>query len=433
MDTRTRSTVLVVLGVVLLASTLAVSALVTPDRSVDTGEDETLRTLVGIQGGGPGWHDHGSVALFEGTDLAWESGGTDSYFDVTMLDNGSVTAGFMQAGYDDCGPYDSPCTHTGFRVIDPGSESDPDPEIVSEYSFPVRTPTNSELHDVERLGDGEYLVTDMEHERLAVVEDGEVVWEWRGEEFYDAPDDPTRTDWLHFNDVDVVGDGRYLVSVRNANQILVVERGEGVVEVINEDDGGDDDSCTRNNQLRDTDGDGDVRCGDPEVLDHQHNPQWLGEGAVLVADSDNNRIVELHLNESTDEWEVAWELDTVGGIALDWPRDADRLDNGNTLVTDTLNKRVVEVDRNGTVVWSATTDQIPYEADRLPEGERPTGERYGTVNTADADRIPVLDPAVSLLRGAVPALPYWFTGVQLGLSLVSLGLVGGGGYLRWRA
>jgi hypothetical protein len=102
-------------------------------------------------------------------------------------------------------------------------------------------------------------------------------------------------------------------------------------------------------------------------------------------------------------------------------------------VTDTLNKRVVEVDRNGTVVWSTSIDQIPYEAERLPEGERATGERYGDVNTADADRIPVLDPAVSLARGAVPSLPYWFAGLQLGLVLVALGFVGTGGYLRWRA
>ncbi|WP_132057871.1 aryl-sulfate sulfotransferase [Halorussus amylolyticus] len=428
MDSQMRGTVLAVLGVVLLASTLTVSAVVTPDRSVDTTDDEQRQTLVGVQGGGPGWHDHGSVSLFEGTDSVWRSGDTDSYFDVTMLDNGSVMAGFMQGGYDDCGPYESPCTRTGFRIIDP----DPEPETVFEYSYPVRTPTNSEVHDVERVGDGEFLVTDMEHERLVIVKNGEEVWEWNAESFYDAPDDPTKTDWLHINDVDVISENRYLVSLRNANQVLVVERGEGVVEVINEDDGGDDSSCTRDNQLSDTDGDGDVRCGDPDVMDHQHNPQWLGEGAVLVADSDNNRVVELHRNDD-DEWEVAWELDSAGGIPFDWPRDADRLENGNTLVTDTLNKRVLEVDENGTVVHSITTDHIPYEAERLPEGERPTGERYGTINTQSADRLPVLDPAVSLLRGAIPGLPYWYAGLQLGLTLVSLGLVGTGGYLRWRA
>ncbi len=415
-----------VLGVALLASTLTVSALVAPDRSVDAGsENQTRETLVGVQGGGPGWHDHGSVELFEGDDVAWRAGDTDSYFDVTMLDNGSVMAGFMQGGYEDCGPYESPCTRTGFRVIDP----EPSPEVVTERSFPVRSPTNSEVHDVERVGDGQFLMTDMENERIAIIEDGETVWEWRGESFYDAPDDPTTTDWLHINDVDAIDEGRYLVSVRNANQILVVERGEGVVEVVNEDDG-DDSSCTQSNQLRDADGDGDVRCGDPDVLYHQHNPQWLGDGAILVADSDNNRVVELHRNASTDEWEVAWELDSAGGIPFDWPRDADRLANGHTLVTDTLNKRLVEVDENGTVLWSAPVDRIPYEAERLPEGERPTGERYGEVNTATAARLPVLDPAVSLARGAVPGLPYWFAGLQLGLSLVAVALVGGGGYLR---
>jgi hypothetical protein len=98
---------------------------------------------------------------------------------------------------------------------------------------------------------------------------------------------------LHINDVDVIGEDRYLVSVRNANQLLIIERGRGVVEVINEDDDRNDASCRGSGQLRDTDGDRDVRCGDPSILDHQHNPQYLEEGAILAADSENDRVVEL--------------------------------------------------------------------------------------------------------------------------------------------
>ncbi|MFC6737547.1 aryl-sulfate sulfotransferase, partial [Halolamina salina] len=243
-----------------------------PDASV-AGTDGERQTLVGIQGGGPGWHQYGSVAMYEGSSVAWRMDDTDSYFDVTQLDNGSVMAGFMDGGYEDCGPYESPCTHTGFRILDPDTES-----IEYEYSFPVRSSGNSEVHDVEKLGGGEYLLSDMEHERLLIVRDGEPVWQWNASSYYDAPADPTRVDWLHINDVDVVGEGQFLVSIRNANQILVVDREEGVIETINADDGGPDDSCMPGGkrQLEDTDGDGDVRCGDPEVIDHQHNPQWLG-------------------------------------------------------------------------------------------------------------------------------------------------------------
>jgi hypothetical protein len=432
MERERLGTVAAVVGVLVVVGTLAGSAATAPDIGTD-GDDDEQRTLVGVQSASGNWHRDGNVHVLEGKGEVWRSDTAESYFDVTMLDNGTVMAGFMDGGQQDCGPYDPPCAHTGFHVIDPDGAADGSPAVVYEYSFPVRSRTNSEVHDVERLGEGEYLLTDMDAERIFVVEDGEEVWSWNASSFYEAPPDPTRRDWLHINDVDAIGDGRYLVSVRNANQLVVVERGEGVVEVINEDDDdSDDDSCTKNNGLYDADGDGDVRCGDPDVLDHQHNPQWLDEGAVLVADSDNDRVVELH---KTDDggWEVAWTLERASGVDLDWPRDADRLPSGNTLVTDTGNSRIFEVDENGTVVWSTKSHVIPYEADRLPAGERPEGVRYGSVSgevEPGSDDVPVVTPAVGLLRGALPMIPFWFGELQLVLTAVGLVLVGWGGAVR---
>nr|WP_245180920.1 arylsulfotransferase family protein [Halomicroarcula amylolytica] len=299
----------------------------------------------------------------------------------------------------------------------------------------MRTNKNSEVHDVERLESGEYLVTDMEYERIFTVKNGEVTWQWNASSFYDAPQDPTTTDWLHINDVDVIGSGRYLVSVRNANQLLVIERGEGVVEVINEDTTDSNDAnCRKSGQLNDYDNDGDIRCGDPDVLNHQHNPQWLGDGAVLVADSENDRVVELHRTEG-GKWEPAWALDRAAGVELDWPRDADRLPNGNTLITDTLNRRLVEVDESGTVVWSVRTERIPYEADRLPYGESVGAPKYTTngssVDSPDAG-VPVLSLLLVGLRAVVPSTPFWFREPQLGLTLVSTLLIVVGGVDRIR-
>lgn len=438
MDTQTRGTVLVTAAVALLVLTLGVSAAVAPETSVSGADDSDARqTIVGIQGGGPGWHKYGSVAAVNGTDVVWRAADADSYFDVTQLDNGHVMAAFMDSGYEECGPYESPCTHTGFRIIDPSGDQ---PEVVSEYSFPVNRESNSEVHDVEKVGENSYVMTDMVEERLLIVENDEVVWEWHANELYEAPPDVTKRDWLHINDVDVIAEDTFLVSVRNANQLVVVERGEGVVEVINADDGSDDASCKKPGQLRDEDGDDDVRCGNPELLDHQHNPQWLGgdpagdgEAAVLVADSDNDRVVELHRVDG--EWEIAWKLESTGDVNLRWPRDADRLDNGNTLITDTLNKRVLEVSPNGSVVWSIRTERIPYEADRVPQGEQPEGTWYGMATPGaggDATRIPVLGRVASLLRGVFPWLPFWYGGVQVGLTLVAFGLAAAGGRDLWR-
>lgn len=424
-----RSALLVGLGVLLLVGTLATSAALAPSLTVD--DDADNRTLVGIQGGGPGWHEDGAVVMLEGSEERWRESSADSYFEVTWREDGTVLVGFMDGGYDDCGPYDAPCVRTGFRIIDP----EPTPTVTFEYSVPVRSRTNSEVHDVEELPSGEFLLTDMDAERIVTVNaDGEETWEWRAEALYTPPDDPTRRDWLHINDVDVIDEDRYLVSVRNANQLVVVDRDEGVVEVINEDrDDADDDSCRRSGQLVD-DGDG-VRCGDPTVLNHQHNPQWLDDDAVLVADSDNDRIVELHRSDA-GVWEVAWTVESVGGVALHWPRDADRLDNGHTLITDTLNRRIVEIDANGSVVWSVETALIPYEADRLPAGEPVGAPRADADPDADGsppDRVPLLSDGLVLLRAIAPEIPFWFGETQLLLALVSLGLMGAGAVDRYRS
>jgi hypothetical protein len=402
---------LVVVGLVLFVGTFVVSAALAPERAT-VGADRGERTLVGVHGGGAGLHEDGAVELVENGSVVWRAGDTDSYFDVTRLDNGSVLAGFMHSGYEECGRYEPPCTRTGFRVIDP---DDGDPEIVGEYSFPVRTETNSEVHDVEPLPGGGYLFTDMEYERIAVVEQGEIVWQWNASSIYEPPGDPTRVDWLHINDVDRIGEGRYLVSVRNANQLVIVQRGEGVVDIINEDP-----------DLSDG------RVGDPDLMDHQHNPQWLGEGAVLVADSENNRIVELH-EQSDGSWDVVWSVSSAGGYDFQWPRDADRLPNGNTLITDSAGQRVVEVNESGAMVWSHVTPGVfPYEAERLPAGETVGAPTYGGDPMVEATGgVPLLTPAVNLLRNAMP-LPYWIAETQLFATLVSLALVGVGAVLSRR-
>ena len=487
-----RGTTLALLGVALFVVTMAAGAVTAPDRTVAGGDVSTPtptptpadtaagdstptdtptplpapRTLVGIQGG---WVTHGNLRMYEGPSEQWRETSTDGYFEVSMLPDGTVLAAFANESSTDCGDVGSPCARTGYRHIDP---SGPDgPAVIAEYSFPVGSITNSEVHAVDRVREDTYVFTDMDEERVVMVENDTEVWEWRASSFYDAPSDPTSRDWLHINDVDHLGEERFLVSVRNANQILVVERGEGVVEVINADDGGSDATCTEEGRLGDFDGDGEVRCGDPSVFKEQHNPQWVGPGAVLVADSDNDRVVEVHRTDDGD-WEPAWVLRSVSGIEFNWPRDADRLPNGNTLITDSLNKRVVEVDPDGNAVWSVDTSgpdgpHIPYEADRLPYGEfagrfdegasndstptatpgdgstatpangsTPTATERTTLPTARSDggvdagrggEIPVLTLAVAGMQGTFAWLPFWFGELHLAVTIVSVVLVAAGG------
>ncbi|MDY6817661.1 MAG: aryl-sulfate sulfotransferase, partial [Halobacteriales archaeon] len=177
-----------------------------------------------------------------------------------------------------------------------------------------------------------------------------IEWEWRF-----APRYPRSVggnfseDWTHVNDVDRIGDGRYLLSPRNFDQVIVVDRDTGTIDLKL---GADDDFS---------------------ILRKQHNPQYLesndGAPTILVADSDNDRIVEYE--RDNDGWERTWELG--GPEVFDWPRDADRLPNGNTLIADSRNHRVLEVTPDGKVVWELYTPWLVYDVERLPLGDEPGG------------------------------------------------------------
>lgn len=413
-----RGLALVVAGVLLVVLAFGGAWALAPDRTVvpaesDTDNEDVANTtvLIGVQGPGP----RGNVTeLNANATVRWTyDNGTDgdaiSYQNVQQLDDGRVLTTFADDNYQNCGPYEQPCKRTGIRIIDPT----PEPEVVYEWSYPMRTRKDSEVHDAEMLPSGDVLVADMEFESIFILNlsTEERTWTWNASDHYDAPADPTKEDWLHINDVDYIGEERYLVSVRNANQLVIVKRGEGVVEVINED-------------------------GDPAVMNEQHNPQWLGDGRVLVADSENNRVVELHRNESTAEWEVSWVVQRTGGMALDWPRDADRLPNGRTVITDSRNDRVVVVDENGTLVRSYGTTPLPYEADILPHGEQvaPGDSPLFGIESADTvlpRKIPVLTTLLAAVRHVVP-IPYWVSELHVLVVGVALSLWGWGGRLLVR-
>ncbi|MEF8791044.1 MAG: arylsulfotransferase family protein [Haloarculaceae archaeon] len=241
-----------------------------------------------------------------------------------------------------------------------------------------------DTHDVDLLPSGRLLVANMREYENGVSDDrvfvydrsnDSVVWEYVFREHYpNSTAGGFQADWTHVNDVDRIGPGRYLVSPRNFDQAVVIDRETKRIEYRLGSD------------------------GNHSVLYEQHNPDWLvsedGDPTMLVADSENDRVVEYELRNASEAnatagsaadegrtstgpsgtWVRTWSVD-----GFNWPRDADRLPNGNTLVVDSLNHRVVEIAPNGTVVWEFYASWGPYDAERGAKGSNgPTMTDLGT-------------------------------------------------------
>jgi hypothetical protein len=67
------------------------------------------------------------------------------------------------------------------------------------------------------------------------------------------------------------------------------------------------------------------------------------DGNILVSDKSNNRVIEL--NKAKD---IVWTYSTD----LDTPTFAYPMSNGNVLITDSINNRVIEVKTSGEIVWT---------------------------------------------------------------------------------
>ncbi|MFB6256870.1 MAG: aryl-sulfate sulfotransferase, partial [Haloplanus sp.] len=277
------------------------------------------------------------VAVGPRGDLAWTHddrvGGNAWFFEVEPMPNGNVLVSSPRNG------------ETRLFEFDPDAG-----KRVWQERFDM-----TDTHAVAYLGDDRIAIANMRewNESTGVSNDrvvvynrstDEITWEWVFRNHYPADTDGGYAhDWTHVNDVEPVGDDRLLLSPRNFDQAIVVDmQSKAIVERLGAD-------------------------GNHDVLYEQHSPDWLlsenGTPTIVVADSENDRVVEYA--KDGDEWVRTWQ---VGAETLNWPRDADRLPNGNTLITDTLNHRVIEVTPTGEVVWEYHATWGPYDAERLAYG-----------------------------------------------------------------
>ncbi|MFC7235422.1 aryl-sulfate sulfotransferase [Halosegnis marinus] len=359
-------------AVVLLSSTLLAGVALSgdggPPSPVAGNETYPGQTLIGVQAEGWFGENNGYAAVVAPNgSVIWQWSVPDSrVFDTEHLRNGNILVSVAVAvPAADCpDAYDDRpnCVHN--RVVEVDYDTK---EVVWEYDWYDVFPNHHEVHDADRLPNGETAVVDMGNDRAFTVnEGGEITWQWnasehiaRGTDWFDehvpegreeefASEGP-ESDWTHMNDIDLLENGHFTLSVRNFDVVLEVDRAGDIVRTYGSP-------------------------GDHGTMNEQHNPNLLERrGTMLVADSENDRIVEIDRRTERIVWEYARvpAESPAEPKALQWPRDADRLPNGNTLITDSRQFRVVEVTRNGTVAWSFDgreefgTRTIVYEADRI--------------------------------------------------------------------
>jgi outer membrane protein assembly factor BamB len=379
-----RRRVLVFGGIILLCLGVLGMLAVTADDTVQTDEGEPYpgETLVTVQAYGWFGNHNGDVFIVdEEGDRTWEYQPPNAaVFDGEYLDNGNVMVSYGQrVPNSECPEEYQNTTHGGDHCVkNVVEEIDPETnERVWAYTWYDVFIQYHEVHDADRLPNGETVIIDMGRDRTFTVnQEGNVTWEWsavehlgEGTEFWAEHVNGTSReshdyagpsqDWSHMNDVDRLENGNYLMSIRNFDVLVEVDpETNDVVDVIGEP-------------------------GNHSIMYEQHDPNYLeAHDNVIVADSENNRVVEYDAETMEEVWR--YEGPSTSD-RLQWPRDADRLPNGDTLIVDSRNFRAIEVDENGDVVWAHDLSErrgIIYDADRIGP-DRNLGEEPEDVPAGD--------------------------------------------------
>lgn len=111
-------------------------------------------------------------------------------------------------------------------------------------------------------------------------------------------------------------------------------------------------------------------------LERPQRVEPAGEGRLLITDTDHHRVIEVF----TATKESVWQYGVTGAMGsgpgqLGHPRSATLTPEGTVLIADGYSGRVIEVNREGEVVWtfggwdaSANLLTSPYYAQRLLDG-----------------------------------------------------------------
>ena len=188
----------------------------------------------------------------------------------------------------------------------------------------------------------------------------ETTWTWSFCEHY-LPD-PIFKDWDHLNAVlPFPGEDALLISAKNQFALFKVDPSTDAVVW----------RLGKNGDFERTDGDG-------LAFANQHAPEFVDDDEILlfnngVDDVERSGAVQVRFDEDAMTYEVVWSWYPEPPIHAPIWSDADRLENGNTLVTfgrrgEDLDSHIIEVTPDGERVWQLSTPKKWgwYRSRRIP-------------------------------------------------------------------
>jgi hypothetical protein len=162
-------------------------------------------------------------------------------------------------------------------------------------------------------------------------------------------------DWTHGNAIEVADDGNYLVSFRNISAVVKIDSTSGqVIWQL----GGNQSTFTFP----------DDPLGGPSM---QHGIRELSNGHLIMFDDGNehtppqSRAVEYELDTTQNVAHLVWSYEPNPIVFCPALGFAERLEDGNTLVTFATASLVQEVSPAGEVIWQLSGNQFFYRAFRI--------------------------------------------------------------------
>ncbi len=167
----------------------------------------------------------------------------------------------------------------------------------------------------------------------------------------------SRKEWTHLNSLELTPDGHWLLSFRLSSRLVIVDAITGDVR---------------------------WRWGE-DVLSHQHHATMLDNGHILCFDNGCHRPDApsfsqiLEIDPATKKIEWTYKAQPILAFYSFMVSGAERLPNGNTLITEGATGRLFEVTLEGETVWEYVSPWI------LPSKFGPTSAVFRSHRIAEND------------------------------------------------